>query len=192
MTPSGTRSPRTVTARMTGLRRPSGDLLVLQVLGQTPGDFLREQSTNNTRVTGILFHRTHLIKYCDRPSPRYAVQSLADGPNALISPLGTASVNETSRRDDFHSIRVPVLGSYYAEERRKVMKRFAAILATVGATAAVGAALAPVAFAAPGPNANCTAGEATGNHDISFYAKFPHPGGPSFVGDASSSDCGTR
>jgi hypothetical protein len=110
----------------------------------------------------------------------------------LTSPLGTASVNETSRRDDFHSTRVPVLGSYYAEERRKVMKRFVAILATVGATAAVGAALAPVAFAAPGPNANCTAGEATGNHDISFYAKFPHPGGPSFVGDASSSDCGTR
>lgn len=48
------------------------------------------------------------------------------------------------------------------------------------------------ASAAPAPQANCTAVEATTNHDISFFARLPHDGGRSFVGNASSSNCGSR
>lgn len=72
------------------------------------------------------------------------------------------------------------------------MKRFIAIVVASGALAGAGAALAPVAFADPNANANCTAQEQAANGDISFFAQLPHPGEPSIVGQASSSDCGQR
>jgi hypothetical protein len=75
------------------------------------------------------------------------------------------------------------------------MKRFIAILATSGALAAAGAALAPAAFADPNPNATCTGEVASATHGqlvadaAQGSAGLP---GPKFVGLASSSDCGQR
>ncbi len=47
---------------------------------------------------------------------------------------------------------------------------------------------------AAGPNANCTAVEASTFHDISTFAQLPNPtgGNGNFVSNASSTDCGTR
>ena len=73
------------------------------------------------------------------------------------------------------------------------MKRFIAILATSGALTAAGVALAPVAFADPNPNANCTGIEAGSNQGgaVSDVAQgsagLP---GPNLVGVFSRTNCG--
>ena len=68
---------------------------------------------------------------------------------------------------------------------------------TLLAAIAAGAMLlsvAGVASAAPPtlpPPANCTAGLATQERDVAFFASMPHPGERSIVGSVSSS-CGKR
>ena len=67
-------------------------------------------------------------------------------------------------------------------------RKFVAVLAAGMMLLSVGGSVS----AAPNSRANCTAFEATEFRDIAFFATLPHPGERSFVGFASSSNCGNR
>jgi len=69
-------------------------------------------------------------------------------------------------------------------------KRSLIKLVLIGTLATGALAMPVVASATPNQHANCTADEATAFRDINFFATLPHAGERSFVGFASSSNCG--